>query len=126
MAAQNDQILDTPSDIQLPFVQKPQIAGAQPAIIASIVVLGITPIGALPTDPIAGNKGLRCCFWVLPIPVRHARPIDPYLADVAFGQRVQSLGIDDIDGVPWLRCTAAHQGVAFHRGSGLPLGQRLL
>ena len=65
MAAQNDEIFDTPSDIQLPFVQKPQIAGAQPAIIASIVVLGITPIGALPTDPIAGNKGLRCCFWMI-------------------------------------------------------------
>ena len=115
MAAQNDQILNTPGNIQLPFVQKAQIAGAQPAIIASIVVLCISIIGALPTDPIAGDKGFRCCFWVLPIPVRHAGPVDPDLADVTTGQRVKPLRIDNIDCVTGFRCTAAHQGVAFNR-----------
>ena len=77
LTIEDDQILQTPGDEQLPLAHHAQIAGAQPALAITL------------------DEGLGSRFGVTPVALGDARPGDPDLADLIVPQHLHRLRLDD-------------------------------
>ncbi len=106
LAADDQHVLETPGDEQLPVALETQVAGAQPGL------------------PVALDEGPGGGFGVAPVAQGDARASGPDFTHVVVRQAGQGAGVDDLHRMPGLAVAAAHQHAALARFDAVG-GERL-